>query len=168
MELALKSAIDIAKKFESELILLHVLPENETTDYLKSLVSDKMEEFVNQIKQQGVDCYYELISGNTIDAISTTAQRKRVNLVLLGASRARKLEHKLGSNSEGIIRTVSMPVWVIEKDKPLAFNSILCPVDFSDESKIALDNAIHLSRRFDSKLKILHVVKSHTIAWSLH
>lgn len=161
MDVALKSAIDIATKFESELILLHVLPENNTNEQLKSLVSEKMEEFVSQIKEQGVDCYYELISGNPIDVIADTAERKRVNLVLLGASKARKLEHKLGSNSEGIIRTAPMPVWVIEKDKPLTFDTILCPVDFSEESKIALDNTLHLCRRFDSKLKILHVVKSH-------
>jgi nucleotide-binding universal stress UspA family protein len=120
-----------------------------------------MEEFVSHIKGQGVECYYELISGNQVDVICETAEKKHVNLVLLGAGKSKTLDYKLGSNSEEIIRNVSMPVWVIEKDKPLTFNTILCPVDFSEESKIALDNAIHLCRRFEANLNILHVVKSH-------
>ncbi len=161
MEVALESAIGVAKKFESQLILLHVLPENNTNERLKTLVGEKLEEFVTQIKAQGVNCYYELISGNQLDVICETAERKSANLVLLGAGRGGTLDYKLGRNSEEIIRNVSMPVWVIEKDKPLLFNTILCPVDFSEESKIALDNAIHLCRRFEANLNILHVVKSH-------
>lgn len=161
MDVALESAIGVAKNFESELILLHVLPENSTNERLKTLVGEKMEEFVAQIKTQGVKCYYELIPGNQLDVICETAENKGVNLVLLGAGRAGKLDYKLGRNSEEIIRNVSMPVWVIEKDKPLIFNTILCPVDFSEESKIALDNAIHLCRRFEADINILHVVKSH-------
>lgn len=161
MEVALESAIGVAKKFESELILLHVLPENSTNERLKSLVGVKMEEFVTQVKAQGVKCYYELLPGNPLDVICDIAEWKHVNLVLLGAGKSKTLDYKLGRNSEEIIRNVSMPVWVIEKDKPLTFNTILCPVDFSEESKIALDNAIHLCRRFEAKLNILHVVKSH-------
>lgn len=161
MDVALESAIDVAKKFESELILLHVLPEDSLNDRLRSLVSDKMEQFVTQIKAQEVKCSYELISGNSLDVICDTAAKKKVNLVLLGAGKSRTLDSKLGYNSEEIIRNSSMPVWVIEKDKPLIINNILCPVDFSEESKIALDNAIHLCRRFEANLTILHVVKSH-------
>jgi nucleotide-binding universal stress UspA family protein len=161
MDAALESAINVAKKFDSELILLHVLPEKITTDHLKELVTKKMEEMVSQITEQGIECYSELIIGNQVEVICDTAERKGVNLVLLGASKARKLEYKLGSSSDEIIRNVSMPVWVIEKDKSLNVKNILCPVDFSDESKVALDNALHVCRRFDAELKILHVVKSH-------
>ena len=70
------------------------------------------------------------------------------------------MEFKLGSNSEKIIKNSSVPVWVIEKDKPVSIDTILCPIDFSDESKLALDDAIHLCRRYDSKLIIMHVIKS--------
>ena len=41
MDVALKSVIDIAKRFDSELILLHVLPEEIVNDSLKSLVKEK-------------------------------------------------------------------------------------------------------------------------------
>ncbi|MBL4593630.1 MAG: universal stress protein [Flavobacteriales bacterium] len=160
MDVALKSVIDIAKKFNSEIILLHVLPENISTERLKDLVSEKMKEFRDKIKAEQIKCYYELISGNSADVIIDFAERKGVNIILLGAGRSSKMEFKLGSNSEKIIRNSSIPVWIIEKDKPVSINTILCPVDFSDASRLALDNAIHLCRRYESKLIVMHVIKS--------
>jgi len=160
MDVALESAIDIAKKFESELILLHVLPEGSSNERLKDLVNEKMEQFATKIKTHQIVCSFEIISGNSVDTILKTAERKRVNLILLGAGKSRKLEFKLGSNSEKIIRDSAVPVWVIEKDKSFLTDTILCPVDFSEESKVALDNAIHLCRRYESKLIILHATKS--------
>lgn len=160
MDVALRSVIDIAKKFDSEIILLHALPEKISNDHLKDLVSVKMKEFTDKIKAEQIRCYFELISGNSADVILEVAERKKVNIILLGAGRSRKMEFKLGSNSEKIIRNSSVPVWIIEKDKPILMNTILCPVDFSDESRLALDNAIHLCRRFESKLIIMHVIKS--------
>tara|TARA_B100000809_G_scaffold264907_1_gene322094 strand:+ start:38 stop:1159 length:1122 start_codon:yes stop_codon:yes gene_type:complete len=160
MEVALRSVINIAKKFECEIILLHVLPENISNDHLKHLVSIKMKEFEEKIKKEQIKCCFELVSGNSADVIIEVAERKRVNLILLGAGRCRKMEFKLGSNSEKIIKNSTVPVWVIEKDKPVSIDTILCPVDFSDESKLALGDAIHLSRRYDSKLIIMHVIKS--------
>jgi len=160
MDVALRSAINIAKKFESEIILLHVLPELTSNDRLKYLVSLKMKEFEKKITMEQIKCSFELVSGNSADIIIDVAERKRVNLILLGAGKGRKMEFKLGSHSEKIIENATVPVWVIEKDKPVSFDTILCPVDFSEESKSALDDAIHLSRRYDSKLIVMHVDKS--------
>jgi len=166
MDVALRSAINIAKKFESEIILLHVLPENISNERLKDLVSIKMKEFEEKIKKEDIKCCFELISGNTCDVIIEVAESKRANMILLGAGRSRKMEFKLGSNSEKIIKNSIVPVWVIEKDKPVSFETILCPVDFSDESKLALDNAIHICRRYDSKLIIMHVEESLGVKYS--
>lgn len=157
---ALDSAINIAKKFDSKLVLLHVLPEDSDNEELKKLVSIKMEEFVSKVRAHQLDCYYELIAGNPADIILQTAQRKKVNLIVLGASKEKKMEFKLGSSSEKIIKNASVPVWVIEKNKPLSVNNVLCPVDFSEESKIALDNAAHICRKYDAKLTVLNVIKS--------
>lgn len=161
MSVALKSVIDIAKKFDSEIILLHVIPEQIESTHLKAKISAKMETFNAKVIAEGVSSHFELSSGNYADAIIDVADRKRVSLIVLGAGSGRKMEFKLGSNSEKIILGSSMPVWVIEKDKPVQMNSVLCPVDFSEESELALDNAIHLCRRYDSKLIVMHVVKSY-------
>jgi len=160
MEPALDTAISIATKFNSELILLHVLPEDSENNRLKEMVKEKMEEFMAKLKAANIKCSYDLIAGNSADVIINTADKKKANLIILGAGKSRMLEFKLGSNSEKIIRNSQMPVWVIEKDKSLTINSILCPVDFSAESRIALDNAIHICRSYDAEITILHVEKS--------
>lgn len=41
----------------------------------------------------------------------------------------------------------------------LTFNQILHPTDFSDTAAQALDHAVHLARRYDAALHILHVVE---------
>ena len=39
----------------------------------------------------------------------------------------------------------------------IAIRNVLCPVDFSDFSKHALDHAIAVAHRYDSEVTVLHV-----------
>lgn len=39
----------------------------------------------------------------------------------------------------------------------IEIRSVLCPVDFSDFSKRALDHAVAIAHRYDSKVTVLHV-----------
>jgi universal stress protein E len=157
---ALESVITIAKKFDSEIILLHVFREETLNQQLKDAVQEKMKVFSDVIEEAGVNCTADVVYGDYASKIIEIADRMDVNLILLGAGNPSKGIFKLGSNSTKIIRNSTQPVWVIEKNKPVATNTVLCPVDFSEESKIALDNAVHLCRRFGSKLIVLHVIQS--------
>lgn len=48
-----------------------------------------------------------------------------------------------------------------------AFERILCPVDFSEPAKVALDAAAMMAKRFDADLLVVHVVPPVPIA-SVH
>ena len=50
-----------------------------------------------------------------------------------------------------------MPVWVANLNDDIGFKNIICPVDFSDTSKRALENAIILAKDFKAALRILAV-----------
>lgn len=158
-DVALESVIRIAKKFGSEVILVHVLHDSVIRDRVKSLVGDKMAKYVGLLEEQGISCTSDIVPGNHIDKLVSFAERKKANLMVLGAGHVGKEKFKLGSNSEKIIRSSSIPVWVIEKETVVNPTRVLCPIDFSDESILALDNAIHLCRRFETSLSILHVAK---------
>ena len=158
-EVALESVISIANKFGSGVNLIHVLPESTIRDKVQSFVDDKMSKYVVLLKEQGIKCTSDILHGNHIDKVVSFAERKKANLIVLGAGHVGKAKYKLGSNSVKIIRNSSIPVWVIEKESAVNPDNVLCPIDFSEESMLALDNAIHLCRRFKSKLHILHVVK---------
>ena len=45
---------------------------------------------------------------------------------------------------------------------PIRIHHILCPIDFSDESRRALDQAIALARWYDARLSVLHVYRLFT------
>ena len=158
-EVALESVITIAKKFGSEVNLVHVLPESMNLDKIQSFVDEKMSGYVKLLESQEVKCTAHVLHGNHTDMLVSFADRKKANLIVLGAGHVGKEKFKLGSNSEKIIRDSSVTVWVIDKGNVINPSSVLCPIDFSEESMLALDNAIHLCRLFESKLHILHAVK---------
>jgi nucleotide-binding universal stress UspA family protein len=64
---------------------------------------------------------------------------------------------KLGTTAEKIVERSDKPVMVIQSGKYLDINKIICPIDFSDESKRAIKNAITLAHRFNAELIILSV-----------
>jgi len=158
-EVALESVISIAKKFGSKVSIVHVLPESMIRNKVQRFVDDNMARYVELLEGQDIKCTSDILYGKHIDELVSFAERKKANLIVLGAGHVGKENFKLGSNSEKIIRNSSVPVWVIEKESTVNPDNVLCPIDFSEESMLALDNAIHLCRRFESKLEILHVIK---------
>jgi len=158
-EVALKSVVSIAKKFGSEVNLIHVLPESMDFDKIQGFVNDKLADYVKLLEAEGVKSTANLLNGNHADLLVSFAERKKANLIVLGAGHIGKEKFKLGTNSEKIIRNASVPVWVIEKENVAIPNRVLCPIDFSDESMLALDSAIHLCRLFESELHLIHAVK---------
>jgi nucleotide-binding universal stress UspA family protein len=128
-------------------------------DKIQYYADEEMSKYVGLLKEQGIKCTFDFLDGNHVDQLVSFADRKKANLIVLGAGHVGKKKFKLGSNSEKIIRNSSVPVWVIDKDSSVNPRNVLCPIDFSEESMLALDNAIHLCRRFESELSILHVIK---------
>lgn len=158
-EVALNSVISLAKKFNSEVSVVHVLPESMILDRVQTFIDDKMSNYIQKLEDQGIKCSTDLLQGDHIDKLICFAEQNKANLIVLGAGHVGKEKFKLGSNSLKIIRNSSIPVWVIEEEGTNNPDNILCPIDFSEESMLALNNAIHLCKRFDSKLYMLHVVK---------
>ena len=158
-EIALESVISIAKKFGSEVNIVHVLPKSVMRDKVQSFLDFEMSRCVALLEEQGIKCTSDILNGNHIEKLVSFTKKKKSNLIVLGTGRVGKEKFKLGSNSEKIIRNSSIPVWVIEKDSAVNPSKVLCPIDFSEESILSLENAIHLCRRFKSKLYILHVIK---------
>lgn len=47
--------------------------------------------------------------------------------------------------------------------EPFKINKVLIPLDFSDTSKLALDHAVHICKKFDADLHLLHVYTSSNV-----
>jgi nucleotide-binding universal stress UspA family protein len=161
-EILLDNVTRIAKNFKSEVILLHVLPNHIEDSSLKGRVEEKLIEYSSIIQKNNIECSYQIKTGKAVDKVIETSEKEDVNMIVVGSGDVRKNIYRLGSTSEKIIRNSEIPVWVVEKESSGKIAKVVCPIDFSDQSKIALDNAIHISRIYDAQLTILSVVKSHS------
>ncbi|MBS0012072.1 MAG: universal stress protein [Bacteroidales bacterium] len=153
---------DIALNFNSEVILLYVLPTEAKAGAVKSMISD----FVNKqldtigakLEKKNIG-YRKLIRyGNVFDRIITVSQENDVNLIIVcDGCPEEKRNYSISIITEKLIRKSEKPVWVIKQGNKGIPKEILCPVDFSDASARALNNAAKIARAFSSKLHIINV-----------
>lgn len=160
----IKNAIDICKIFESGIILIHVLPKDIKNEKVISLIKNAAETQLNQIKEriknEGIKVDEPIIKfGTHFDEIIKTANKEAVNMIMIGAGEKLKKDvFKLGTTAEKLVRRSDKPVLVVKKNSEFKnIKRILCPVDFSEESKLALNNSINIARRYNSRLYILSV-----------
>ena len=158
-----ENAIGLAKTFQSQIILIHVLPDDITNEKARLLLNDaainQLELINDKIKSEGVETDNPILEyGNHFDKIIKTADNIHANVIVIGAGEKAKNDvFQLGTTAEKIIRKSIKPVWIVKNNSPLDVKNILCPVDFSTESKRALKNAIIMARRFNAELIILSV-----------
>lgn len=166
----LTKAMKIAQSYNSEIIMIYVIPEEELHDDIKDIVIKVVSESLNDIKKtltnEKIQVREPVITfGKPVDKINQIANSEKVNLILLGSNSKHKREKfKLGIISEQLIRISDVPVWVVKTKEETILTNILCPVDFSAPSKRALNNAILLSRKFQANLRILTVYEPITYA----
>lgn len=165
----LKSAITLAKAFQSEIIPMHVLPNNIINDKARILLNDaaidRLDLIHQKIKREGIKTAKPILAyGNHFEKIILTADSNNVNMILIGAGEKLKSDvFQLGTTAEKIIKLSNRPVWVEKKENNLNVRSILCPIDFSKESEHALKNAITMSRRFKAELIVFSVYEVHNL-----
>jgi nucleotide-binding universal stress UspA family protein len=163
-ESAVKMALTLAEKFDSEIILLHVLPDDRNLErfmeMLKNAAHDQLTAIREEIGRTGVKTADPVVvTGRHIDQIIQLADAQDVNLVLIGSgAKERGEKFRLGTTAEKVVRRANKPVWVMKWHAPSSITRILCPVDFSDPSGRALNNAIHLARNFQAGLTVLTVI----------
>jgi nucleotide-binding universal stress UspA family protein len=92
------------------------------------------------------------------------AARLRPQLIIMGThGRARAHRRTLGPVAEQIMRHATCPVLFVkpgaEAAAPSTWHRLLCPLDFSETSRRAMQAAIDLALRLGIALELLHVVE---------
>ena len=130
----------------------------------KSLIDSsekRITSIISKIKKDKMHKYHAIVDyDNFIDAINQTCESKEIDLIIMGTKGASGLEKKLfGSNTIRVIQRCSTPVLAIPDKcefnglEKIAFTSnYLKPYSLKD-----LDPLYTISRKFDSKIKILHI-----------
>lgn len=167
----LRSAIELAKKFESTIVPIHILPNNIVDNKVRALLVEtahsKLEGIKDQIKSEGMAVKEPLLMvGVPHEGIVRAGIDINANLIVLGSGETQKGDaFRLGTTAERIIQKSEKPVFVIKEGVLLNIQHILCPVDFSETSKRALQNAITIARRFKLELTIIAVCELQSSTW---
>jgi nucleotide-binding universal stress UspA family protein len=100
--------------------------------------------------------------------ILVQAERLRADLIVMGTHGRSGFERLfLGSTAEKVLRKAHCPVMTVPPGAPDAtargpvpFTRILCAVDFSESSKLALQYAISLATEGKAALTVAHVIET--------
>ena len=161
----------IPKRIAAKLILTHmtefddVLLTQEPVDsmtkriYYSKLTAKRFDEFLNKDFLQ--DIIVEPVLQNHLDfsSISSMATNISADLIVMGSSGSKGLaEMTIGSNTEKVVRSSSVPVLVV-KNNGINFSSetILFVSDFKEESIEAYKRISQISVMLNSKLSLLYI-----------
>jgi nucleotide-binding universal stress UspA family protein len=113
---------------------------------------------VDVLVEEAPDVYREILA---------QADRLKADLIVMGTHGRSGFERLfLGSTAEKVLRKSRRAVMTVPPGAPDAmprgpapFTRILCPMDFSDSSKAALDYAASLAREGHGALAVVHVIE---------
>jgi nucleotide-binding universal stress UspA family protein len=175
---ALDHAMAIAGWYESHLTALHVIAPGFTFEppilfaergNLKALAVDKdqvrvrLDEWLAPATAARVPWDARVCEGRPAESVLAVAQSLPADLIVMGSHGRGGFERFiLGSVTERTLRNANCPVLTVPPRAvtaaKLPFRRILCPVDFSEPSLVALHTALSMAEEADARLVVLHVI----------
>src|SRR3974390_1717143 len=171
---ALPFALSIAHKYASKVFAVHVIAPpplgNFPTIEVQELAAQALREADDHMKLlapklRGIPHEALLRKGGIWDELSVIVKEKNIDLVVLGThGRAGVSKLLMGSVAERILRQSTCPVLTVgpnvsaEPGSVAEIHTILCPIDFTAESLVALPHAVSLAEDNQARLYLMHVV----------
>lgn len=166
-EEALKVAAQIAKKHNSEIILLHMLelPHN-TSDIMGGgytipeimLYKDKaissLEKLMDSKYLKGLNVSEAIEFKKVPEGVLDASEKNNVDLIVMGSHGTSGFDELLiGSNAEKVVRFSKTPVLVVKKETTeFKARNFVFASDFSKETKEPFKKALEFAKIFDSNL----------------
>jgi nucleotide-binding universal stress UspA family protein len=172
---SLDHAAAIARWYEAQLTVLHVLPRMPATEFSPVLATEQdRERACTELRaltahlppdvpvalrlQEAPDIHEEILAqAHALDS----------DLLVIGShGRSGFARLLLGSVAEKVMHRTPCPTMIVPPrahdtpvDAPVQFRNVVCAVDFSPVSVHALDYAMTLAEEADARLTVLHVIE---------
>lgn len=170
-EFALEAASNIAKKYEAELIVLHMLElsdailtagndslNEEAVFYLK-LAEKKIETFLDKPYLEGINVTPTIKHFKVWSEVNDVAKENDANLIVMGSHGVSGIKEVLvGSNTEKVVRHSEIPVLII-KHNPILFdfeNGVFAS-DFSEDAVSSYLKAKKTFEKLGAKMHLVYV-----------
>lgn len=160
---ALEHAMAIAKKANSELILLWIENTNGSTNELrisKSEADKKLSELTKKYQQQLLvsKIEYKIRKGTIYKEIGKEAKENKASLIIIGTHGSSKSKNtKIGSNAAKIVTKTLLPVISFREnvDPSKSFKRIVIPIDSTLQTRQKVPFTTYLAKLFKSEIYIL-------------
>ena len=170
-DFALKAAASIAKKHNSELVIVHmlglseaVINKDESREVMEALYYMKLAEkrfqtyldkdFLKDIPVQTTVQNYKVFT-----ELDKVANDFKCDLIVMGSNGSTGWnEVFVGSNTEKVVRTSEIPVLVIKKElEDFKISKAVFVSNFKEENLPAYNKAMQFFQKFDAEVKLLYV-----------
>lgn len=170
-EYALRVAASIAKKFDADLFLLHMLDlseqlisETDATErreilYFTKLIQKRFDEFTGKDYMKGVKSTPIIKKEKVFREVQNTAKELNADLIVMGSRGAEGMKgFFVGSNTSKVVQTADIPVLVVkEKQIDFAPRQIIFASDFAPENFAAFQKVKSFAALFNAHLKLVFV-----------
>lgn len=175
---SLPYAEEIASRFDTDLVLVHVLLDipffyasflGDSSAYLAAMerareeASSELENLAKNLRNRGVATKVMLLEGSPYTEIIGFAEKQGADLIVMSTRGLSGLERVLvGSTAEKVVRNASCPVLTVHEqpETPLKIRNILLLTDLSNLSKKAFAPAAELAGALSAKLTLLHIMET--------
>ncbi len=170
-EFALKVAANLAKKYNGEIYLLHLLemPLHLTNSgsakhlpeslFFIKLAEKNFNEIAERPYLEGVTVHQEVAYEEIYEGIQAAVKSNNIDLVIMGSHGASGFKEMfIGSNTEKVVRTSEIPVLVIKNEHDgFEINDFVFALDFSEECKTTLVKAHQFATNVGATLHLLFI-----------
>ena len=179
-QVALAYAAAIARRYESKLFVVHVLPSEiypppparvAAGSPQEQFAEKAMEELLASPSLEGIPHQGLFGQGEIWDALADMIRRHEIDLVVTGTRGKKGLDKViLGSAAEEIFRLAPCPVLTVgphaarRLSKEIGFHHILFPTDFSEPSLQAAPYAVSMAQENQAGITLLHVAEERPAA----
>lgn len=170
-EYALKTAVKLAKKYDSEILALHMLEmsdlvltasdgfQYEKASFFIKLSEQKFEEFLDKDYLKNIHITPIIKHFKVFSEVDDVAKKHDADLIIMGSHGASGMkEFFVGSNTERVVRNAEIPVLVVKnKGVDINFETVVFACDFSEDCIKPYINAVNIFDRINTKIHFVHV-----------
>jgi nucleotide-binding universal stress UspA family protein len=174
---AFEYAVALARNYEADLDLLHVVSAVTPTSYefqlntaevlsqLRASAEARMAELATTARGLGARVHPDTRTGDVADAVEEAIGERPTDLVVMGTHGRRGFERWfLGSITERILRRSPVPILTLSHTEstirvPPDVQKILVTTDFSEGTDRAMDFAFAIAQEAPAEVTLLHVMQ---------